>query len=77
MKRVAKDRGWDDLQVMFENQEIVEVVPYDATEVVYSSSWMYPRLYARFPAGSRPLPRVSGADKDEILQKLGAWLTKL
>ena len=30
MKRAVKDRGWDELQRMFESQETVEVSPYDA-----------------------------------------------
>src|SRR5215470_11115902 len=28
MKRAAKDRGWDELQRLFESQEIVEIQPY-------------------------------------------------
>ena len=30
MKRAVKDRGWDELQRVFEANEIVEIVPYDA-----------------------------------------------
>src|SRR5688572_31316403 len=30
MKRAAKDRGWDELKRIFDDQEIVEVTPYDA-----------------------------------------------
>ena len=30
MRRAAKDRGWDELQRVFENQEIIEVSAYDA-----------------------------------------------
>lgn len=30
MRRAIKDRGWDELQRLFDAQEIVEVVPYDA-----------------------------------------------
>src|SRR6185312_2763921 len=30
MKRAAKDRGWGELQRLFDEQEIVEVSPYDA-----------------------------------------------
>src|SRR5690349_17821555 len=30
MKRAAKDRGWDELKRIFESQEIIEVMPYDA-----------------------------------------------
>jgi small subunit ribosomal protein S1 len=30
MKRAAKDRGWGELQRVFDEQEIVEVIAYDA-----------------------------------------------
>src|SRR6186997_2904638 len=30
MRRAAKDRGWDELKRMFDDQEIIEVAPYDA-----------------------------------------------
>jgi small subunit ribosomal protein S1 len=30
MRRAAKDRGWDQLQQVFENGEIIEITPYDA-----------------------------------------------
>ena len=29
MKRAAKDRGWDELERIFESKETVEVFPYD------------------------------------------------
>src|SRR5262245_45043939 len=30
MRRAAKDRGWDELQHLFDSQETIDVVPYDA-----------------------------------------------
>src|ERR1700682_3439819 len=30
MRRAAKDRGWDELQRVFDDQEIIEIQPYDA-----------------------------------------------
>ena len=30
MKRAVKDRGWDELQRIHDEQEIIDVVPYDA-----------------------------------------------
>jgi small subunit ribosomal protein S1 len=77
MKRVAKDRGWDDLQVMFENQEIVEVVPYDANRgglLIELDGIRGFMPVSQLAAGH--YPRVSGADKDEILQKLGALVNQ-
>jgi small subunit ribosomal protein S1 len=77
MKRVAKDRGWDELQRVFEGQEIIEVVPYDANrgglliELEGIRGFM---PVSQLAAGH--YPRVSGADKDEILQKLNALVNQ-
>ncbi|HET6924290.1 MAG TPA: S1 RNA-binding domain-containing protein [Candidatus Saccharimonadales bacterium] len=71
MKRAAKDRGWDELQRMFEANEIVEVVPYDANRgglLVELEGIRGFLPVSQLAAGH--YPRVSGADKDEILQKL-------
>lgn len=73
MKRAAKDRGWDELQRVFEAQEIVEVVPYDANRgglLVELEGIRGFLPVSQLAAGH--YPRVSGADKDEILQKLNA-----
>jgi small subunit ribosomal protein S1 len=77
MKRVAKDRGWDELQRVFEGQEIIEVVAYDANrgglliELEGIRGFM---PVSQLAAGH--YPRVSGADKDEILQKLNALINQ-
>ncbi len=76
MRRAAKDRGWDELQRVFEAQEIIEITPYDANRggllvEVEGIRGFLP--VSQLAAGN--YPRVSGADKDEILQKLNA-LTK-
>lgn len=73
MKRAVKDRGWDELQRIFEAREIVEVLPYDANRggllvEVEGIRGFLP--VSQLAAGH--YPRVSGADKDEILQKLNA-----
>lgn len=73
MRRAAKDRGWDELQRMFEGQEIVEVSPYDANRgglLVELEGIRGFLPVSQLAAGH--YPRVSGADKDEILQKLNA-----
>jgi small subunit ribosomal protein S1 len=73
MRRAAKDRGWDELQRMFEGQEIVEVTPYDANRgglLVELEGIRGFLPVSQLAAGH--YPRVSGADKDEILQKLNA-----
>lgn len=77
MKRAAKDRGWDELKRIFDEQEIVEVVPYDANRgglLVELESVRGFLPVSQLAAGH--YPRVSGADKDEILQKLNALVGK-
>lgn len=76
MRRAAKDRGWEELQTIFDKQEIIEIQPYDANRggllvEVEGIRGFLP--VSQLAAGN--YPRVSGADKDEILQKLNA-LTK-
>lgn len=71
MRRAAKDRGWDELQRIFDAQEAVEVVPYDANRgglLVEMEGIRGFLPVSQLAAGH--YPRVSGADKDEILQKL-------
>ena len=73
MKRAAKDRGWDELQRVFDEQEIVEVTAYDANRgglLVELEGIRGFLPVSQLAAGH--YPRVSGADKDEILQKLNA-----
>lgn len=77
MRRAAKDRGWDELQKIFEKEEIIEIVPYDANRggllVEYEGIRGFLPV-SQLAAGH--YPRVSGADKDEILQKLNALVNK-
>jgi small subunit ribosomal protein S1 len=73
MKRAAKDRGWDELQRQFDDAEVVEVMPYDANRgglLVELEGIRGFLPVSQLAAGH--YPRVSGADKDEILQKLNA-----
>src|SRR3982751_4554609 len=77
MKRAVKDRGWDELQRIFDANEIVEVVPYDANRgglLVELDGIRGFLPVSQLAAGH--YPRVSGADKDEILQKLNALTNK-
>jgi small subunit ribosomal protein S1 len=71
MRRAAKDRGWDELQHVFDAQEIIEIMPYDANRgglLVELEGIRGFLPVSQLAAGH--YPRVSGADKDEILQKL-------
>ncbi len=77
MKRAAKDRGWDELKRIFESQEIIEVSPYDANRgglLVELEGIRGFLPVSQLAAGH--YPRVSGADKDEILQKLNILVNK-
>lgn len=77
MKRAAKDRGWDELQRVFDEQEIIEITPYDANRgglLVELEGIRGFLPVSQLAAGH--YPRVSGADKDEILQKLNILVNK-
>src|SRR6185437_12228311 len=73
MKRAVKDRGWGELQRVFDEQEIIEVMAYDANrgglliELEGIRGFMPVSQLA-----AEHYPRVSDADKDEILTKLNA-----
>jgi small subunit ribosomal protein S1 len=77
MKRAAKDRGWDELQRLFDDQEIIEISPYDANRggLLVELEGIRGFLPVSQLAADH-YPRVSGADKDEILQKLNALVSK-
>lgn len=73
MKRAVKDRGWDEVQRMFEAGDTIEVTAYDANRgglLVELEGIRGFLPVSQLAAGH--YPRVSGADKDEILQKLNA-----
>lgn len=77
MKRAVKDKGWDELQRVFEAQEIIEISPYDANRgglLVELEGIRGFLPVSQLAAGH--YPRVSGADKDEILQKLNALVNQ-
>ncbi|MGC1177184.1 MAG: S1 RNA-binding domain-containing protein, partial [Candidatus Saccharimonadales bacterium] len=77
MKRAVKDKGWDELQRVHEANEIIEVAPYDANRgglLVELEGIRGFLPVSQLAAGH--YPRVSGADKDEILQKLHALTNK-
>ncbi|MDQ3158864.1 MAG: S1 RNA-binding domain-containing protein [bacterium] len=71
MRRAAKDRGWDFLVTMAEEKEVIEIQPYDANRgglliEIEGIRGFLP--VSQLAAGN--YPRVTGADKEEILQKL-------
>ncbi len=77
MRRAAKDRGWDELQRIFDAQDIIEITPYDANRggmLVELEGIRGFLPVSQLAAGH--YPRVSGADKDEILQKLNQLINQ-
>ena len=77
MKRAAKDRGWDELQRLFEEEEIIEVSAYDANRGGLLIELEGIRGFLPVSQlATEHYPRVSGADKDEIMQKLMALVGK-
>ncbi len=77
MKRAVKDKGWDELQRAFDAREILEITPYDANRgglLVELEGIRGFLPVSQLAAGH--YPRVTGADKDEILQKLNALTGK-
>ncbi|OGL31028.1 30S ribosomal protein S1 [Candidatus Saccharibacteria bacterium RIFCSPHIGHO2_12_FULL_41_12] len=77
LKRVSKDKGWDELEKVLADKAIVEVVPYDANRgglLVESEGIRGFLPVSQLAAGH--YPRVTGADKDEILTKLNALINK-
>lgn len=73
MKRAAKDKGWDELQTIFENKETLQVKAYDANRGGLLIELEGIRGFMPVSQLSADhYPRVSGADKDEIMQKLTA-----
>ena len=71
MKRAVKDRGWGELQRVFDEQEIIDVTPYDANRggLLIELEGIRGFLPVSQLAAEH-YPRVSDSDKDEILTKL-------
>jgi small subunit ribosomal protein S1 len=77
MKRAAKDRGWEDLERIHEAKETIEVMPYDANRGGLLIEMEGIRGFMPVSQLSADnYPRVSGADKDEIMQKLSSLIKK-
>jgi len=77
MKRAVKDRGWGELQRVFDEQEIIEVMAYDANRggLLVELEGIRGFLPVSQLAAEH-YPRVSDADKDEILTKLNSLVNK-
>ncbi|HET7827428.1 MAG TPA: S1 RNA-binding domain-containing protein, partial [Candidatus Saccharimonadales bacterium] len=77
MKRAVKERGWTELQRLFDEQEIVEVTPYDANRGGLLIELEGIRGFLPVSQlSAEHYPRVSDSDKDEILTKINSLVGK-
>lgn len=77
LRKAAKDRGWDELQRVADDNEIIQVAAYDANRGGLLMELEGIRGFLPVSQLSADhYPRVSGADKDEILQKLNSLIGK-
>ncbi len=71
LRKAAKDRGWDEIKRIFDAGETVEVTAYDANRGGLLIELEGIRGFLPVSQlSAEHYPRVSGADKDEILQRL-------
>ncbi len=77
LRKAAKDRGWDEVIRLFEAGEITEVAAYDANRGGLLIELEGVRGFMPVSQlSAENYPRVSGADKDEILQRLNGLIGK-
>lgn len=77
LRKAAKDRGWDEIKRMFDAGETIEVTAYDANRGGLLIELEGVRGFMPVSQlSAEHYPRVAGADKDEILQRLNALINK-
>lgn len=77
LRKAAKDRGWDELQRAIDAGETIEVSPYDANRGGLLIECEGVRGFLPVSQlSAEHYPRVGGADKDEILQRLNSLIGK-
>lgn len=77
LRKAVKDKGWDEIQSKMEDEEVVEVVPFDANRGGLLVE--YEGIRGFLPVSqlsAEHYPRVGSADKDEILQRLNSLVGK-
>lgn len=71
LKKVAKEKGWDELEARFKNKEVFGIVPFDANKGGMLIEIDGVRGFLPVSQlSAENYPRVTGADKDEILHRL-------
>lgn len=77
MKRAVKERGWGELEKLYEEQAAVEVTPYDANRGGLLIELEGIRGFLPVSQlSAEHYPRVTDADKDAILSKLNPLIGK-
>jgi len=77
LRKAVKERGWDELKRIVDENEIVEVTAYDANRGGLLIELEGIRGFLPVSQlSAEHYPRVSGADKDEILQRLNSLISK-
>ncbi len=77
LRKAAKDRGWDEIKRIFDEGEVIEVTAYDANRGGLLIELEGIRGFMPVSQlSAEHYPRVTGADKDEILQRLNALINK-
>lgn len=77
LRKAAKDRGWDEVSRIVEAGDIIEVTPYDANRGGLLIEFEGVRGFLPVSQlSAEHYPRVGGADKDEILQRLNSLVGK-
>ncbi len=73
LRKAAKDKGWDEIQAKLDNNEIVEIIPSDANRGGLLVEYEGVRGFLPVSQlSAEHYPRVSSADKEEILQRLNS-----
>lgn len=77
LRKAAKDRGWDEIKRILDDGETIEVVAYDANRGGLLIELEGIRGFMPVSQlSAEHYPRVAGADKDEILQRLNSLINK-
>lgn len=77
LRKAAKDRGWDEIKRVMDAGETIEVTAYDANRGGLLIELEGIRGFLPVSQlSAEHYPRVSGADKDEILQRLNSIVSK-
>lgn len=77
LRKAAKDKGWDELEEIFKAGNSLDVTAYDANRGGLLIQHEGVRGFLPVSQlSAEHYPRVAGADKDEILQRLNSLIKK-